>query len=152
MTVLGVPLISLLYGGKFDGMVTVPMLAAAAVQIVLAALIMVVMLRATGNARLTFVGQIPPTAIMLTAGLLLVESHGVLGAFVANDLSSAGMLAALLLALSPGRRFHGIKHVKLSYLFITGPYTPDAAFLAQPTSDCDGQWISVRFKLPEGVW
>lgn len=97
MTVLGVPLISLLYGGKFDGMVTVPMLAAAAVQIVLAALIMVVMsaLRATGNARLTFVGQIPPTAIMLTAGLLLVESHGVLGAFVANDLSSAGMLAVL---------------------------------------------------------
>jgi O-antigen/teichoic acid export membrane protein len=97
MTVLGIPLISLLYGGKFDGMVTLPMLAAAAVQIVMAALILVVMsaLRATGNARLTFVGQIPPTAIMLTAGLLLVESYGVLGAFVANDLSSAAMLVVL---------------------------------------------------------
>jgi O-antigen/teichoic acid export membrane protein len=67
------------------------------VQIVLATLIMVVMsaLRASGNARLTFVGQIAPTVIMLTAGLLLVESYGVLGAFVANDLSSAGMLAVL---------------------------------------------------------
>lgn len=97
VVVLGETLVDLVYGGKFDDMVTLPMLIAAAVQLLLASLIMVLLsaLRATGNAKLTFMGQIVPTVIMLTAGLLLVENYGVLGAFVANDISSCGMLVVL---------------------------------------------------------
>lgn len=90
--------VSLLYGGRFDGMVDTAILAAAAAQVPFTAVSFVLgsALRAGGRVRSTFFAQLPPTLSTLTLGLFLVDRHGVLGAFLANDL--AGIITMTVLA------------------------------------------------------
>lgn len=97
VVVFGQTVVSLLYGGRFDGMVDTAILAAAAAQVPFTGVSFVLgsALRAGGRVRSTFFAQLPPTLSTLTVGLFLVDHHGVLGAFLANDL--AGLITMTVL-------------------------------------------------------
>ena len=97
VTVFGQSLVSLLYGGRFDSFVTVPILLTMGLApvIVSANVILDASLRAMGNVKQSFYSTLVPAALILTLGIWLLSRYGLLGANLGS--LAIGLVATLSL-------------------------------------------------------
>lgn len=97
IVLFGQPAIHILFEGKYDEYVTLPILIALGLNPLIAgiAAIIDVALRSMNNVRLSFFGKIIPTIFTLTGGVFLLAVGGLLGSYIATIIANSATIVIL---------------------------------------------------------